>query len=135
MQSISNDRILDMLEYVGQQGSFIIETTKGISCFNDFMISQERVILYNSTCMCLQTIGETLKQVDNLTNQGFLKVHYPDIPWKSVFGMRNIIAHEYATTDPEMIFNTIREDLPQLLIVIHKIIEDLKNNRFTLTKK
>ena len=29
--------------------------------------------LYNSSLMCLQTIGEALKNVDNLTGKNFLK--------------------------------------------------------------
>lgn len=52
---------------------------------------------------------------------------YPDIPWHGVFGLRNIISHEYASTDPEEIFNIVREDLPELLKGLHKILTDIEN--------
>ena len=55
-----------MLAYSIKQGEFILETTANISSANDFMSSQYGMILYNSTC--LQTIGETLKQIDKLTS-------------------------------------------------------------------
>lgn len=35
---------------------------------NDLLVTMTGMVLYNSTLMCLQTIGETLKNVDNLTD-------------------------------------------------------------------
>ena len=77
MQFLFKDRITDMLDFAIKQGEFIISTTGNISSGNDFLASQYGMILYNSTCMCLQTIGETLKQIDNLTDRQFLHIKYP----------------------------------------------------------
>lgn len=87
------------------------------------------MILYNSTCMCFQTIEETLKQIENLTKQKFLATCYPNIPWHSIMGLRNLISHEYATTAPEEIFNIIRYDLPGLIIQIREIITDVESGK------
>lgn len=40
-------------------------------------------------------------------------------------GMRNIISHEYAATDPEKVFNTIKIDIPILLQKIKDVIADV----------
>ena len=121
--------MLDMLEFVRHQAQFIIDSTKDVVKVDEFLVSVTGMVLYNSTLMCLQTIGEALKNVDNLTGRNFLSVYYPQTPWKSIIGMRNIISHEYMDTDYEEIFNIIKEDIPVLLQVIETIINDVESGR------
>ena len=125
MQCMSKDIMLDMLDYIRHQAEFIIETTDVVKELNDFLCSQSGMVLYNSTCMCLQTIGETVRKIDELTDRKFLDKCYPEVPWRSIIGMRNIISHEYAATDPEKVFNTIKLDIPALLQKVDEIIEDV----------
>lgn len=125
MQCMSKDIMLDMLDYIKHQAEFIIETTEDVKELNDFLCSQSGMVLYNSTCMCLQTIGETVRKIDELTDRKFLDKCYPEVPWRSIIGMRNIISHEYAATDPEKVFNTIKLDIPALLQKVDEIIEDV----------
>lgn len=47
-----------------------------------------------STCMLLIAIGEGVKGVDKLTDKKLLSF-YPEMDWKGVMGMRDIIAHHY----------------------------------------
>ncbi|MDE6111899.1 MAG: DUF86 domain-containing protein [Bacteroidales bacterium] len=121
------ERILDMLDFVKNQASFIEKTTAQVKSADDFMLDPAGVVLYNSTCMCLQTIGETLKKVDALTKQNFLMPFYPQVPWRGVFGLRNIIAHEYENTEPEEIYHIIKSELPELYRSVLKIIDDITN--------
>lgn len=57
--------------------------------------------------MRLQTIGETVKNIDNLTNHELL-INYAGTPWRSIIGLRNIISHEYLSIDPEEIFKIVK---------------------------
>ena len=119
------ERILDMLDFVKNQALFIEKTTAQVKSADDFMLDPAGVVLYNSTCMCLQTIGETLKKVDALTKQNFLMAFYPQIPWHGIFGLRNIIAHEYENTEPEEIYHIIKSELPELYCSVVKITGDI----------
>lgn len=38
--------------------------------------------------------------------------------------MRNFISHEYANVDEEIVFEVIKEDLPQMLEVVKEILLD-----------
>lgn len=38
----------------------------------------------------------------------------PDIPWRKVIGLRNILAHGYEQVAHEILFKTITHDLPAL---------------------
>lgn len=116
-----------MLRFVERQITFTIETTQKVESSDDFLMSQDAMVLYNSTCMCLQTIGETLKQIDDLTDKLLLREHYPEIPWRAVFGIRNIISHEYAATDPDIVLQTVKRDLMPLFSVVSKVITDIEN--------
>ena len=126
---MSKDIMLDMLDYIRHQAEFIIETTEDVKELNDFLCSQSGMVLYNSTCMCLQTIGETVRKIDELTDRKFLDKCYPEVPWRSIIFMRNIISHEYAATDPEKVFNTIKLDIPALLQKVDMIIEDVSTGK------
>lgn len=75
-------------------------------------------------CMQLIQIGESVKALDQKTNSTYLSA-YPEIPWKDIKGLRNIIAHEYANVDEEEIFNVVQNDLPKLLSVVKRMKADL----------
>ena len=98
--------MLDLLNFVERQTAFIIRTTKSVKTYHDFLLSDTAMVLFNSTCMCLQTIGETIRQIDNRT-RGQLFAHYEEIPWRQIIGMRNIISHEYLSVDPELVLRAL----------------------------
>ena len=54
-----------------------------------------------------------------------VKNRFPDIPWRSIRGMRNMIAHDYVKTDDEIVFQTTITDIAPLreqLLVVRKAI-------------
>lgn len=76
--------------------------------------------------MKLTAIGESVKSLDKITNKKLL-ANYPEIPWKNVMGVRDIIVHHYFDIDADEIFRICKEDIPQLLQIIRKMINDLHN--------
>jgi uncharacterized protein with HEPN domain len=40
---------------------------------------------------------------------------YPEIPWKSIVGMRNRLVHAYFDIDTEMVWQTLQTELPAVL--------------------
>ena len=115
MQSISNADILDMLLFVEERINTTIERCGSVISVNDFLASPDKMDIFDATCMRLQTIGETVKNIDNLTNHELL-INYAGTPWRSIIGLRNIISHEYLSIDPEEIFKIVKVHLPGLLL-------------------
>jgi uncharacterized protein with HEPN domain len=92
---------------------------------DDFILSDEGMDRLDAICMMLVAIGESLKKIDKITGNSLLD-NYPQIDWKSVKGIRDIISHNYFDLNAEAVYETCRNDIPVLIETIAKIIEDLK---------
>jgi len=58
----------------------------------------------------LEVIGEAARQMP----RGFKSAH-PEIHWREVAGLRNVIAHEYFGLDHEIIWDVIKTQIPGLI--------------------
>lgn len=121
---MSNTEILDMLSFVEERIALTMERCRSIVSVNDFLCSPDKMDIFDATYMRLQTIGEVVKNIDNLTEHKLL-VGYSDVPWKSVIGLRNIISHEYLSIDPAEIFRIVKIHLPRLYAVVLHIKNDI----------
>ena len=75
--------------------------------------------------MKLSAVGESIKNLDKITEHNLLS-KYPDIPWKNVMGVRDFIVHHYFEVDADVIFDICKKDVPTLIAVINRMIEDLR---------
>ena len=103
----------------------IQKRTEMISDPEDFVSSDSGMVLLDSVCMKLVAVGESIKNLDKVTNRELL-VNYPQIQWRHAMGMRDIIVHHYFDVDAEQIYKTLKEDIPFLLTVIDVIKNHLK---------
>lgn len=116
--------VLDGLKKIKAMLDLIIERASVVETPNDFLCSQGGMMRLDAICMNLIALGETVKGIDKQTNGELLK-NYPDIYWKGVMGMRDKISHHYFEIDTGVVFRTIEEDVPNMKLVIVKMIEDL----------
>jgi uncharacterized protein with HEPN domain len=47
---------------------------------------------------------------------------YASIPWKEIVGMRNRLVHGYDAIDLDVLWDTVRVDLPQLIVELERIL-------------
>jgi uncharacterized protein with HEPN domain len=57
----------------------------------------------------LEIIGEAVKNIDD-----DFRNKYPQIPWKKIAGMRDIITHEYFGVKLDRVWDVVKKDLPDL---------------------
>ena len=89
--------------------------------FNDFESNEEKIF---AVTRAIEIIGEAVKNVPNSVRK-----EYPHIPWKSIARMRDKLIHEYWGTDIKVIWRTTQEDIPQLKVMISKIVDDLRQKK------
>ena len=68
----------------------LLKRVSGITSVHDFLHTENGVILLDSVCMKLIAVGESVKNLDKITDKELL-VNYPAVNWKDVMGMRDII--------------------------------------------
>jgi uncharacterized protein with HEPN domain len=64
----------------------------------------------------LEIIGEAVKNIPP-----DVKEKHPDVEWKKISGLRDILAHEYFGVDLEVILDIVRNKVPVLKVQISRI--------------
>lgn len=119
------DIALDILHRVHTSIEHIEVRSQPYSCGDDFLMSSTGVAILDSICMQFIAIGESLKGLDKVT-KGKLLSTYPEIDWKNVKGLLDIIAHHYFEVDADQIWWIIENELQPLKMAICEMIESLK---------
>ena len=117
--------IESLLKKIFQTVERILANSETITSPSFYLLTPSGMERLESTCMLLIAIGEGVKGVDKLTDKKLLSF-YPEMDWKGVMGMRDIIAHHYFDLDAEIVYDVIKHDLPKLNDVLQQIIDDLK---------
>ena len=91
---------------------------------NELLSSPDGVKTLAADCMLIEAIGEGIKRIDERTKQQLLP-NRPEIPWAAVKGMRNHIAHGYFDINTDLVWDTVKNDLPPLKDAIDYFIENL----------
>lgn len=69
-----------------------------------------------------EVIGEAVKQIP-----GFLKEKRPDIPWRRIAGLRDVLIHQYMSVDLEAVWAIVEEDLPILKQAVTEILAGVQD--------
>ena len=101
------DHILDCIRKIR-------EFSTGLT-INDFKTNE---LVQDAIIRNIEIIGEASKKVSSDTKQTFYK-----IPWKEISGMRDKLIHDYMGIDAEVVWKTIKEDIPSLEKHITKILK------------
>ena len=117
--------IESLLKKIFQTVERILANSETITSPSFYLLTPSGMERLESTCMLLIAIGEGVKGVDKLTDKKLLSF-YPEMDWKGVMGMGDIIAHHYFDLDAEIVYDVIKHDLPKLKDVLQQIIDDLK---------
>ncbi len=101
--------LLDILEAAKLALEYIGEKTKE-EFFSDSQC-QDAVIRR------LEIIGEAARRISEETRTTYL-----DLPWSDMISMRNVMIHEYDDVDLVIVWETVKNDMPQLVDSLEKIL-------------
>ena len=62
-----------------------------------------------------------LGELCNVADGTFMEAH-PEIPWHEMYGLRNRIVHDYEGVNIQLVWEIIRDDLPELKRSIEKLL-------------
>ena len=119
--------ITEILSQVDQAIEVVRQRFSVIKSADDFLATPEGLEKLDSICMKLIAIGESVKNIDKYTNFNLLS-NYPEIDWKGVKGVRDIISHHYFDLDAEEIFEICNTHIPPLHSTVKRMVTDLTQN-------
>jgi uncharacterized protein with HEPN domain len=103
----------DMLEAARAIADFIQDLT-----VNEFLGSgRDKEITRLAVERKLEILGEAARKVSSR-----FRDEHPEIPWKEIVGLRNVITHEYGKVNYTVIYRIARERIPQLITLLKPLI-------------
>jgi uncharacterized protein with HEPN domain len=105
--SLYLQHILDAINKIEEYVSVGYETFMSTSHWQDAVIRQ------------LEIIGEATKKLSD-----DLRIKHPQIPWKRVAGLRDILIHDYMGVDLSAVWEITQKNLPELKQQIQEILSD-----------
>ncbi|ADN02283.1 nucleotidyltransferase [Spirochaeta thermophila DSM 6192] len=71
----------------------------------------------------LAVIGEAVKHLPH-----DLKDRYPQMDWRKIAGLRDIIVHEYFGIDEDILWDVVKNKIPKLLESVEQILSELTSH-------
>jgi uncharacterized protein with HEPN domain len=110
-----SDRDIKALKRIIFHIENILDYVKSIHSLEDFTHNQ---LVVDAVVFNLAQIGEISKH----RVSSILKDTQADVPWHEMYGFRNRIIHDYDQINMNIVYDTIKEDLPLLLEQLRKLI-------------
>jgi uncharacterized protein with HEPN domain len=101
--------LLDILDFSRRA----LEFSRGV----DYKRFQEDALLHSAILHELLIIGEAANKTSEECREKF-----PDLPWKEMIGLRNILIHEYFRVDLSRIWKILQENIPALVKRLESIV-------------
>jgi uncharacterized protein with HEPN domain len=86
--------------------------------YEDFMKDEKTVF---AVLRAIEVIGEAVKHMPM-----DFRMKFPDIPWRDIAGMRDVLIHDYFGVDLETVWETIKTNIPKTKPFFIRVLEEIK---------
>lgn len=78
---------------------------------------------FYATMRALEIIGEAIKHIPD-----DMRTKHPQIPWRKISGMRDILIHAYFGVDINVVWKTIKESLPEVRPLFEELFREIESD-------
>lgn len=112
---------------------YLAHILKAIERINRYTVDMDEARFLNSELVQdavirnIEIIGEAANNIQRVAPE--FAARHDDIPWLVMYTMRNRVSHGYDKVDLEIVWKTIRGDLPSLYAQVQKAQADVPRNQ------
>ena len=110
------DYIQDILSSIEEVREFVADMS-----FEEFGEDRKTV---NAVVRSFEVMGEAVGHLPDS-----FKEKYSKMPWRKIADMRNKLIHEYFGVNLTIVWQTIKDDLPEVEPLVGEIITDLESEK------
>lgn len=100
----------------------IIESIELIEMYSEKLTAdkfKKNRVLQDAVIRRLEIIGEAVKNISTA-----FRAKYPEVPWRQMAGMRDILIHEYFDVDLSLAWSVVKVELPSVKVELQKILDN-----------
>jgi len=86
--------------------------------FEEFMKDEKTVF---AVLRAIEVIGEAVKHMPM-----DFRMKFPDIPWRDIAGMRDVLIHDYFAVDLETVWETVKTNIPRTKPFLIGVLKEIK---------
>lgn len=107
------DYIEDIIRAIDKAADFV-----GNMSYEEFTRDDKTIF---AVVRALEIVGEAVKNIPS-----DVRKNYTEIPWKDISGMRDKVIHEYFGVKLNIVWRTVKEEIPTLKPLFEKILKELE---------
>ena len=112
-----SERVKSVLEHMLEDARDIITISQSVKSLEEL---RKNSLIKKGIAMSLLNIGELASKLPS----EFI-IEHPQIPWRSMIGMRNFAAHGYHIINLEIVWDTAQTSIPELKDFIEKLLIEM----------
>ena len=108
---------------MSRDDTFLVDILQSAKIALDYVLEKtwdefdEDIQCQDAVIRRIEIIGEAARRISQETQDEF-----PQIPWREMTSMRNLVIHEYDVVDIKQVWDTVKNKIPPLIEALSKIV-------------
>ncbi|OGB63062.1 MAG: hypothetical protein A2Y94_06535 [Caldithrix sp. RBG_13_44_9] len=100
-----------------QAARAIVEFTDNVTLEKFLAVGRDREMTRLAVERGLEILGEAARRVSSP-----FRDRHPEIHWKEIIGLRNVLSHQYDMVNYQEIYGIVREQIPELITQLEPLV-------------